>query len=209
MKRLITLWLCALLALTASAQKNIYKFSVTDGTGKSIKLKRYKGKVLLIVNTATHCGFTPQYAELESIYKKYKQQGFEILDFPCNQFGWQAPGSYAAIHQWCTETYGITFDQYQKINVIGSKAHPLYTYMVAQKPFKGFNLNSATGRYLDATFREVDANYAKKPDVKWNFTMFLINHEGHVMDRFEPSTSMQEVESGIEAALKLKAQDED
>lgn len=124
-------------ALTSSAQKDVYKFVVKDGKGKEVKLKKYKGSVLLIVNTATRCGFTPQYADLQRLYEQYHAQGFEILDFPCNQFGYQAPGDYKTIHGLCTANYGITFPQFQKVMVNGKTALPLYTYLKEKEPFKG------------------------------------------------------------------------
>lgn len=196
--------LSLLFVLPTAAQKDVYKFAVKDGTGKTIKLKKYKDKVLLIVNTATHCGFTPQYADLQRLYEQYRGQGFEILDFPCNQFGYQAPGSYKAIHAYCTATYGITFPQFQKIEVNGKYASPLYVYLKAQEPFKGFDTTTKIGRYLDETFRAADPQYDKRADVKWNFTKFLIDREGHVIDRFEPSTPIDSVEAGVRAALKMK-----
>lgn len=122
--------------LTSSAQKDVYKFVVKDGKGKEVKLKKYKGSVLLIVNTATRCGFTPQYADLQRLYEQYHAQGFEILDFPCNQFGYQAPGDYKTIHALCTANYGITFPQFQKVMVNGKTALPLYTYLKEKEPFK-------------------------------------------------------------------------
>ena len=203
--RLAALALLSLLfVLPTAAQKDVYKFAVKDGTGKTIKLKKYKDKVLLIVNTATHCGFTPQYADLQKLYEQYRGQGFEILDFPCNQFGYQASGSYKAIHAYCTATYGITFPQFQKIEVNGKYASPLYVYLKAQEPFKGFDTTTKIGKYLDETFRAADPQYDKRADVKWNFTKFLIDREGHVIDRFEPSTPIDSVEAGVRAALKMK-----
>lgn len=192
------------LALPLVAQKDIYKFAVKDGAGKMVKLKKYKGDVLLIVNTATRCGFTPQYADLQRLYEKYHDQGFEILDFPCNQFGYQSPGSYKAIHAHCTSTYGITFPQFQKVEVNGKYASPLYVYLKAQEPFRGFDTTTRIGKYLDETFRAADPHYDKRPDVKWNFTKFLIDREGHVIDRFEPSAPLDSVEAGIKAALRMK-----
>lgn len=124
MKRLLSLVIIALMALPIMAQKNVYKFSVKDGNEKTIKLKEYKGKVLLIVNTATKCGFTPQYEALQKLYDTYKDRGFVILDFPCNQFGAQAPGSLKDIHSFCTSTYGITFPQFAKIVVNGKNESP-------------------------------------------------------------------------------------
>ncbi len=195
--------LCALLAIPALAQKNVYKFSVKDGNEQTVKLKEYKGKVLLIVNTATKCGFTPQYEELQKLYESYKDEGLVILDFPCNQFGEQAPGSFRDIHSFCTGNYGITFPQFAKIDVNGKNEAPLYTYLKAQQGFRGFDKNNKIGQYLDTKFREQNPNYDKDPSIKWNFTKFLIDREGHVIDRFEPTADMKDVESGVRAALKM------
>ena len=152
---------------------DIYQFSVLDGQGDSVSLALYRGKVLLVVNTATQCGYTPQYTDLQRIYDNYKEQGFVILDFPCNQFGNQAPGSYDDIHDYCTGTYHITFPQFAKINVNGVNASPLYVWLKSKKP----------------------------GNIKWNFTKFLINREGEVVERFEPETSMTKVETAIQEEL--------
>ena len=152
---------------------DIYQFSVLDGQGDSVSLAQYRGKVLLVVNTATQCGYTPQYTDLQRIYDNYKEQGFVILDFPCNQFGNQAPGSYDDIHDYCTGTYHITFPQFAKINVNGVNASPLYVWLKSKKP----------------------------GNIKWNFTKFLINREGEVVERFEPETSMTKVETAIQEEL--------
>ncbi len=201
----IVLFLVSLFfAGVSMAQKNVYKFEIKDGAGKNVKLKAYKGKVLLIVNTATRCGFTPQYEDLERLYTTYQAQGFEVLDFPCNQFGAQAPGSYNEIHRFCSDRFGITFPQFGKIDVNGNNALPLYTYLKAQAPFKGFDLTTDLGKKLDDLFRKDNPNYTKDPSIKWNFTKFLIDRNGHVIDRFEPSDDMQKVEKGIKAALQIK-----
>lgn len=203
-KKVFGLLLLVMVAVSAVAQKNVYKISVKDGNNKEIKLKAYKGKVLLVVNTATKCGFTPQYEELQKLYETYKGKGLEILDFPCNQFGEQAPGSLQEIHAFCTGTYGITFPQFAKIEVNGKKESPLYTYLKAQQPFKGFDKNNKIGAYLDEKFKAQDPNYEKDPSIKWNFTKFLIDSQGHVVDRFEPTADMKDVEAGVCALLKLK-----
>ena len=152
---------------------NIYQFKVLDGTGDSVSLALYSGKVLLVVNTATQCGYTPQYADLQRIYELYQDSGFVILDFPCNQFGGQAPGSYDDIHNFCTSRYGITFPQFAKIDVNGTNASPLYVWLKSKQP----------------------------GDIQWNFTKFLINRKGEVTRRFEPGNPMSSVESAIRRAL--------
>lgn len=183
------------------AAKSIYGFTVKDDAGKDVSLADYKGKVLLIVNTATRCGFTPQYNELEALYEKYRAQGLEILDFPCNQFGEQAPGSIEEIHQFCTANFNIQFPQFDKIDVNGPTASPLYTYLKAQKGFGGFDLNDKTGQLLDNMFRKQDADYDKSADIKWNFTKFLIGRDGQVLKRYEPTDKISDIEAAVSEAL--------
>lgn len=136
MKKLILALICVLLAVPTMAQKNIYNFKVKAANERMVKLKDYKGKVLLIVNTATQCGFTPQYEALQKLYDTYKAQGLVVLDFPCNQFGGQAPGSLSEIKAFCTGNYGVTFPQFDKIEVNGKNEQPLYSYLKAQQGFK-------------------------------------------------------------------------
>ena len=157
--------------LTMTAQRSVYDFTVKDDGGKDVSLSEYKGKVLLIVNTATRCGFTPQYKDLEPLYQKYKGQGFEILDFPCNQFGQQAPGTIQEIHQFCTANFDIHFPQFDKIEVNGEKAHPLYTWLKAQ---------------------------AGGGDIKWNFTKFLIGRDGQVIKRYESRDQVAAIEADMQ-----------
>ena len=177
--------------------QNVYDFTVKDRRGNDISLSEYKGKVLLIVNTATRCGFTPQYEELETLYKEYKDQGLEILDFPCNQFGEQAPGTEEEIHQFCTLNYGTEFPQFKKIEVNGENESPLYTFLKSQKGFKGFDKDHKIGALLDDMLSKVDPNYANNPDIKWNFTKFLIDKEGNVIERYEPTTDCKVIEQDI------------
>ena len=157
------------------AQDNIYSFKVKDDKGAEVSLEQYKGKVLLIVNTATRCGFTPQYKDLEAIYEKYNEQGFEILDFPCNQFGGQAPGTIAEIKEFCSTNYNVKFTQFDKIEVNGENEHPLYTYL--------------------------KANAENKNNIRWNFTKFLISADGKILKRFESGDKMEDVESAVAQAL--------
>ena len=159
------------------AQDNIYSFKVKDDKGAEVSLEQYKGKVLLIVNTATRCGFTPQYKDLEGIYEKYNEQGFEILDFPCNQFGGQAPGTIAEIKEFCSTNYNVKFTQFDKIEVNGENEHPLYTYL--------------------------KANAENKNNIRWNFTKFLISADGKILKRFESGDKMEDVESAVAQALTL------
>lgn len=203
MRRILSLLMAVMLSVVGMAQKNIYRIEVKNGQEKTVKLKQYKGKVLLIVNTATKCGFTPQYTDLQNLYEKYKAQGLEILDFPCNQFGDQAPGSFEDIHNFCTGNYGTTFPQFAKIDVNGKNESPLYTLLKAEQPFKGFDTTTKTGKFMDEKFGKDDPNYKKNPAIKWNFTKFLVDRQGHIIDRFEPSDDMQKVEAGIKAALSM------
>ena len=183
--------------LTLSAQ-GVYDFKVKNDAGQEVSLADYKGKVLLIVNTATRCGFTPQYKDLEALYEKYRGQGLEILDFPCNQFGQQAPGSILEIHQFCTANFDIHFPQFDKIEVNGDNEHPLYTFLKAQKGFGGFDVNDQRGKMMDSMLRKQDGDYDKKTDIKWNFTKFLVSRDGQVLKRYEPTDQMTDIEADIQ-----------
>ena len=187
--------------LTVSAQ-SIYDFKVKDDAGKDVSLSAYKGKVLLIVNTATRCGFTPQYKELEALYEKYRDKGLEILDFPCNQFGEQAPGTIQEIRQFCTANFAVKFPQFDKIDVNGENADPLFTWLKAQKGFGGFDLNDKTGKMMDGMLRKRDADYDKKSDIKWNFTKFLVSRDGKVLKRYEPTDKMSDIEAAIDKEVQ-------
>ena len=202
-KTFLLCMLTALLTLTGNAQE-IYNYQVTNDEGKQVELAQYKGKVMLIVNTATRCGFTPQYNELETLFEKYRDKGLEILDFPCNQFGEQAPGSIEEIHQFCTANFNIQFPQFDKIEVNGPNEHPLYTYLKAQKPFGGFDLNDKTGKLLDDMFKKNDPNYAQSPSIKWNFTKFLVDQKGNVVKRYEPTDKIADIDADICALLNKK-----
>ena len=201
MKKLVFCLMTVMGVLTMSAQ-NVYDFTVKDNLGKEVSLSQYKGKVLLIVNTATRCGFTPQYTELEALYEKYAKEGFEILDFPCNQFGEQAPGTIEEIHQFCSANFNIQFPQFDKIEVNGPGEHPLYTYLKSQKGFGGFDLNERLGKLLDEMFRKEDPDYDKSSDIKWNFTKFLVSRDGSVVKRYEPTDKMSDIEADIQKELK-------
>ncbi len=179
---------------------NIYDFTVKAQDGKDVSLSEYKGKVLLVVNTATECGFTPQYEDLQKLYDEFHDQGFDILDFPCDQFGHQAPGSDEEIHQFCTARFGVTFPQFSKIDVNGENAIPLYKWLEEEAPFKGLG-NNPSGLALKAMLAAKDKNYKKSNDIKWNFTKFLINREGDVVERFEPTASMKKVKEAVEKQL--------
>ena len=201
LKKFLICSLLAFLSLSNASAQTVYDFKVTNDEGKEVSLSDYKGKVILIVNTATRCGFTPQYKELEELYQKYSQSGLEILDFPCNQFGQQAPGSIEEIHNFCTANFNIHFPQFDKIDVNGDNAHPLFTYLKSKQAFGGFDLNEQLGKLLDDMMRKKDPEFDKNPDIKWNFTKFLIDRQGNVIKRFEPTDKMADVEMEIAKAL--------
>ena len=181
--------------------RTVYEFSVKDRKGKDVSLKEYSNEVLLIVNTATKCGFTPQYEELEKLYEKYHQQGFEILDFPCNQFGQQAPGTDDSIHEFCKLNYGTDFPRFKKVKVNGPDAEPLFLFLQEQKGFAGWNMEHPLAHILDDMLSKQDADYKSKADIKWNFTKFLVNKKGQVISRFEPTESIASIETQIEEIL--------
>ena len=189
------------LTMTVMAQ-NVYDYTVKDRKGNDVSLAEYKGKVLLIVNTATRCGFTPQYEELEALYKAYRHCGLEILDFPCNQFGNQAPGTDDEIQQFCQLNYGTEFPQFHKIEVNGENELPLFTYLKEQKGFEGFNLEHPIGKVLHEMMLKADPDYASKSDIKWNFTKFLVNQQGEVIARYEPTHDIKLIEADIQSLLK-------
>ncbi|MDD4615254.1 MAG: glutathione peroxidase [Caldisericia bacterium] len=176
---------------------NVYDFTVKDRAGNDVSLKKYQGKVLLIVNTATKCGFTPQYEGLEKLYKKYQDQGFEILDFPCNQFLAQAPGTNEEIAEFCKLNYGVTFTIFGKIDVNGGTAHPLYKYLKTEKPQD--IENEETGK-LKKVLHDLQQVFLGD-SIKWNFTKFLVDREGNVIERFSPTVAPQDLEKEIEALL--------
>ncbi|MBP5406539.1 glutathione peroxidase [bacterium] len=177
----------------------VYDFTVKDRKGNDVPMSNFKGKVLLIVNTATGCGFTPQYEGLEKLWQEYHDKGLEILDFPCDQFGHQAPGTDDEIHQFCMARYATSFDNFKKIEVNGENAEPLYEYLKSQRGFAGF-----TGRkgWLMGLFSMIrDRKYKTSADIKWNFTKFLVNREGEVVERFEPTAEPAEIADKIAALL--------
>ena len=179
--------------------RTVYEFSVKDRKGKEVSLKEYANEVLLIVNTATKCGFTPTYDQLEALYEKYHAQGFEVLDFPCNQFANQAPESDDEIHRFCTMKFGTEFPQFKKTEVNGENANPLFVALAAEKPFEGFNGLKAV--VMNRVSKSVDKEFGDKAYIKWNFTKFLINRKGEVIARFEPTAKMDDVASAVAAIL--------
>lgn len=195
-----------ILTMTGMAQnterdmKTVYDFSLKDKEGKEVSLEQYKGKVLLIVNTATGCGFTPQYEDLEAMYHKLQSKGLEILDIPCNQFGHQAPGSDEEIKEFCTVKFGADFPQFKKSDVNGANELPLYTWLKSEKPCLG-GYDEKLAAVMEKLYNEANPEPRKKDDIQWNFTKFLISRDGQVIARFEPVVDMKEVEKQVEAAL--------
>jgi len=179
----------------------IYDYTVMTGKGEKLDLADYKGKVIMVVNTATGCGFTPQYAPIEQLYKDYHEMGLEILDIPCNQFGGQAPGSDDEIHEFCTLHFNTTFPQMKKADVNGENELPLYIWLKSEKGFEGFDEHPYKA-LLEKMFAEADPDWDKKPDIKWNFTKFLVGRDGNVIARFEPTADMEAVRKAVEEALK-------
>ena len=201
MKRLLTLCLIMVAGAMQLAAQGIYDIRVKNDAGQEVSLSDYRGKVLLIVNTATRCGFTPQYEELEALYKKYCDEGLEILDFPCNQFGQQAPGTIREIHEFCTANFDIQFPQFDKVDVNGPQASPLFTFLKSKQPFRGFNTADPRGKMMDQMLRKQDAAYDKKSDIKWNFTKFLVSRDGRVIARYEPTATVKDMELDIRTQI--------
>jgi len=180
--------------------KTVYDFTVKDRKGNEVNLSAYEGKVLLIVNTATGCGFTPHYEPLEQMYREYKDRGFEILDFPCNQFANQAPGNDDEIHEFCTVKFGTEFPQFAKIDVNGETADPLFAFLATEKPFAGFGKglkNAALEKFANMNNKA----FGEKAYIKWNFTKFLVNRQGQVIARFEPTVDMKAVKEAVAEQL--------
>ena len=201
MKKILTILaaICAI-ACTGSKTTTIYDFTAETNSGEELQFSQYKGDVLLIVNTASKCGFTPQYDGLEALYQKYAPKGFVVIGFPCDQFGHQEPGSNEEIEEFCRLNHGVTFPLMAKSDVNGENANEVFKWLYSEKPFDGFG-DSDTGVFMDAMLSKADPDYASNPDIKWNFTKFLIDRKGRVVARFEPVVTPQELESEIEALL--------
>lgn len=178
----------------------IYDISVKNSNGEDVSLSDYKGNVIIIVNTATGCGFTPQYKPLEEMYEKYHDKGLEIIDVPCNQFAGQAPGSDEEIHEFCTLKYYTKFPQMKKSDVNGDNAIELFTFLKSQKGFEGFG-KGPKALAMAAMCKAANKDYKSSPDIKWNFTKFVIDRNGEVVARFEPTHSMKELEELVEKLI--------
>ena len=175
---------------------SIYDYSVLTPQGEEISLKSFEGKVLLIVNTATGCGFTPHYKDLEALYEQYHDKGLEIIDVPCNQFAGQTPGPDDEIHTFCTLKYNTQFPQMKKSDVNGDNALPLFQYLKSHQGFKGFG-KGPMALAMSAMLKKIDKDYKNNPDIKWNFTKFLVDRSGNVVARIEPTEGMKAVEKEI------------
>jgi len=179
---------------------SIYDYTVPTPSGEEFSLSELKGKVFLVVNTATGCGFTPHYEPLEKMYEEYHDQGFDIIDVPCNQFAGQTPGTDEDIHEFCTLKYNTKFPQYKKSDVNGENELPLYTYLKSQKGFEGFGKGPAA-LAMSVMLKKIDKDYKNNPNIKWNFTKFLVDRNGEVVARFEPTEKMEKVEKAVKDLL--------
>ena len=177
-----------------------YDFKVRNMEGQEGSMETVRGKVVLVVNTATGCGFTPQYEQLEEMYRKYHDRGLEVLDIPCNQFAGQTPGTDEEIHEFCTLHYNTEFPQMTKSDVNGENELPLYTWLKQQKGFEGFG-KGPKALAMSALLKKIDKDYKNNPDIKWNFTKFVVDREGNVVDRFEPTRDMGELDKLVDSLL--------
>ena len=178
---------------------NLYDFKVMTRKGEEVSLEEYRGKVVLVVNTATGCGFTPQYTDLQSIYDAFHEKGLEILDFPCNQFANQAPGDDEEIHTFCTGRFGIKFPQLAKVDVNGENAIPLFKWITENTKFEGFD--GPAKLLLSPVVKKMDKDYKDNGNIKWNFTKILIGRDGEIVARYEPTASMEKLREDIEKEL--------
>ena len=179
---------------------NIYDYEVEMANGEMVKLDDYRGKVIIVVNTATGCGFTPHYEPLEAMYEKYHEAGLEIIDVPCNQFAGQTPGTDEEIHEFCALKYNTQFPQMKKADVNGENAISLFTYLKSQKGFEGFG-KGVKAMAMSAMLKKIDKDYKNNSDIKWNFTKFVVDRDGNVVARFEPTTDMKELEKCVESLM--------
>ncbi len=177
-----------------------YDQSVTAANGDEISMKEYEGKVVLIVNTATGCGFTPHYKDIEEMYEKYHDKGFEVIDVPCNQFAGQTPGTDEEIHEFCQLKYNTQFPQMKKSDVNGDTAIPLFKYLKGQKGFEGFG-KGPKALAMSAMLSKIDKDYKNNSEIKWNFTKFVVDRNGNVVARFEPTAKMEKVDQCVEGLL--------
>ena len=199
-RRFLVIVSAALCLLSCSKTPTIYDFKAESNDGAVVNFADYKGKVLLVVNTASKCGFTPQYDGLENLYKKYQDKGLVVIGFPCDQFGHQEPGSNEEIEEFCRVNYGVTFPLMAKSDVNGENANAIFKWLYSEKPFEGFG-DSDTGKFMDGMLSRNNPEYASNPDIKWNFIKFLVDRKGNVVARFEPVVAPEELAASIEALL--------
>ncbi|MDO5292305.1 MAG: glutathione peroxidase [bacterium] len=183
---------------------SIYDYSYVGIAGEEKKLEEYKGKVMLIVNIASKCGFTPQLDDLEELYKKYSQDGLEIIGFPCNQFALQSPGTNQEMHEFCKRNYGVTFSLSQKVDVLGESQHPLYAYLTKECGFEGFDAENSNERLLRSIIENEMPENILGDTVKWNFTKFLVDGSGNVIKRYESFVEPMDMEKDIKRAILYK-----
>lgn len=180
---------------------NIYDFKIKDIDGVEVDFKQFKDKVIIIANTASECGFTPQYAGLQDIYKKYRSKGLVVLGFPCNQFAGQEPGTNTEVNSFCMVKYGVTFPLFEKINVRDEDIHPLFKYLVENSNFEGIDSSVEPGKHLIGFIKEKFPKLLEGDSIKWNFTKFLIDKQGEIIKRFEPVTDPKDMEQYIEKLI--------
>lgn len=180
--------------------KTVYDFTATSNSGAEVRFSDYRGKVLLVANTASKCGFTPQYDGLEALWRKYRDRGLVVIGFPCDQFGHQEPGTNEEIAEFCRLNHGVSFPLMAKVDVNGPEAAPLFKWLYAEKPFAGFG-EGETALFMDKMLSSRDKDYASNPDIKWNFTKFLIDRNGHVVARYEPTVAPEAIEAEIQKLL--------
>ena len=177
-----------------------YDLTVEQTNGELLSMKEFEGKVVMVVNTATGCGFTPHYEDIERIYEAYHEKGFEVVDVPCNQFAGQTPGNDEEIHEFCQLHYNTQFPQMKKADVNGENAIELFKYLKSQKGFEGFG-KGPKALAMGAMLKTIDKDYKNNPEIKWNFTKFIVDRQGNVVARFEPTTDMKEVEKFVASLM--------
>ena len=182
-------------------QMGFYDLKVTARDGSEVSMRDFENKVVLVVNTATGCGFTPHYKPLEEMYEKYHDKGFEIIDVPCNQFAGQTPGTDEEIHEFCTLKYNTQFPQMKKSDVNGENAIELFKYLKSQKTFEGFG-KGPKAIAMSAMLKGIDKDYKNNSEIKWNFTKFIVNRKGEVVARFEPTIEMKEVAKFVDNLMQ-------
>lgn len=179
---------------------SFYDYSVPAADGTEVSMKDFAGKVVMVVNTATGCGFTPHYEAIEKMYETYHDQGFEVVDVPCNQFKDQAPGTDEEIQHFCKLHYNTQFPQMKKSDVNGANELPLFAFLKSQKGFEGFGKGTMALK-MAALLKSIDRDYKNNPDIKWNFTKFIVDRDGNVVARFEPTVDMADVEKCVASLI--------